>query len=376
MKLTGFLRFMILLTLMSCHSSEKNHDATISKKIDLTYAKRFKIKTYKDYTTIELLGNKNNAEVTATFILYKNKKPTHLQDVYYIKIPVKKIACLSSIYSTMLVKLNAQSHIAAIDNVDYYTNQYIINAVNNHTIIELSREININVEKTLVLNPDLLIAFGMGNPANDIDKKLQQTGIPIAISLDHLEETPLARAEWIKFFGYFLDKEKIADSLFSLTEKKYNNLKLLTKNLKNKRSVLTEIKYGDAWYIPSGKSYMANLLKDAGAIYLLGNPNETGSTPQTFEYVYNAAKNCDVWLNLYNLNFKKELLSYDNRYGLFNAYKKNELYNNNKNQNSKGYSDYWETGIVNPDEVLADMIYILYPQLLQKHQLKYYKKLE
>lgn len=56
--------------------------------------------------------------------------------------------------------------------------------------------------------------------------------------------------------------------------------------------------------------------------------------------------------------------------------KKNELYNNNQNQNIKGYSDYWETGITNPDEVLADIIYILYPYLLSNHTLKYYKKLE
>ena len=56
--------------------------------------------------------------------------------------------------------------------------------------------------------------------------------------------------------------------------------------------------------------------------------------------------------------------------------KKNELYNNNKNQNIKGYSDYWETGITNPDEVLADIIYILYPHLLSNHTLKYYKKVE
>lgn len=364
------------MILSACNASEKKEVKDVSTEIKLTYAKRFKIKNNTEFTTIELLGNKNNNDVTATFILYHNKKPLANKNAYYIKVPVKKIACMSSIYGAMINKLDAQESIVAIDNVDYYTNSFIIDGVNNKSIIELAKGFNVEVEKTVALNPDLFMTFGMGNPSEDADKKLVQAGIPIAISLDHLEETPLARAEWIKFFGCFFNKEKLADSLFLITEKNYNDLKELTKSIEHKRSVLTEIKYGDAWYVPAGKSYMANLLKDAGANYFLGNQTETGSSPQTFEYVYNKAKDCDVWLNLYNLNAKKELISYDERYALFNAYKKNELYNNNKHVNSKGYSDYWETGITNPDEVLADIIFILYPNLLPNHTLMYYKKLE
>lgn len=372
-----FLIYVNLLVFLSCTQSNKQEESASLSEIKLTYAKRFKIKKCSDYTVIELLGNKNNLkEVTATFILYKNKKPTLSNNVFFIKVPVSKIACMSSIYGAMISKLNSEKSIVAIDNVDYYSNKFIQNGVKNKAIVELSRGYQVEVEKTLALNPDLFITFGMGNPAEDADKKLLNAQIPIAISLDHLEETPLARAEWINFFGYFLNKEKQADSLFLITEKKYNDLKKVTNGIHQKRSVITEIKYGDAWYIPSANSYMANLLKDSGANYFLGNKNESGSSPKTFEDVYNQAKNCDVWLNLYNVKTKQELLSYDERYALFNAYKKNEMYNNNKYLNAKGYSDYWEAGIVNPDEVLKDIIYILYPNLLPNHTFRYYKKIE
>lgn len=69
-------------------------------------------------------------------------------------------------------------------------------------------------------------------------------------------------------------------------------------------------------------------------------------------------------------------MSYDSRYALFNAFEKNKLYNNNKVQNTKGYSNYWETGITNPDDILADLIFVFSPKLLPHHQLKYYKKIE
>ncbi len=342
----------------------------------LNYAKRFTIRQDKGFTILQVLGNRDNSEPTATFVLYKNEKPVYKKDTYYIHIPVKKVASMSSVYSLMLMGLNEINSIAAIDNVDYYNNTTIRQKVSEGKIIELSKGPSIEIEKTLALKPDLLLTFGMGDPKTDMDKKLTQAQLPVAISLDHLEETPLARAEWIKFFACFFDKQVLADSLFNVTEKKYNDLKALTKNADHKPSVLTEIKYGDTWYVPSGKSYIANLIADAGGTYFWKDDVKQGSTPLSFETVYSKAKECDVWINLYNLNSKKELLSYDERYGLFKAFKDNRLYNNNKVQNAKGYSNYWETGIMHPDEVLGDLIFILYPKLLQGHTFNYYKKLE
>ncbi len=369
--------FLSLFLISACsHEVETKQQAEVTTTIPLSYAKRFTVKKINDFTVLELFGDKNTNEVTASFVLYKDQKPTYNKEAFYIKTPVKKVACMSSIYTTMLAKMHCEQTIVAIDNVDYYTNAYIQQKVKDNSVIELSRGPQVEIEKTIVLNPDLFLTFGMGNPKKDVDTKLIQANIPIAISLDHLEETPLARAEWIKFFSYFFDKETLADSLFKVTETHYNTLKALTTNLAKKPTVLTEIKYGDAWYIPSGKSYMAHLINDAGGDYFWKDDAKTGSTPLSFEMVYTKAKDCDYWINQYNVNTKKDLASYDERYGLFKAFKDGNLYNNNKVQNSLGYSNYWETGITNPDEVLADLIAIFSPSLIPNHQFIYYKKIE
>lgn len=345
--------------------------------IPLKYAKRFAIKQSKNYTALELFGSKNSNEITSTFILYTGIKPNCGNNVFYVKTPVKKVASMSSVYTTMLLKLDEAKSISAIDNVEYYNNPYIIKQVALGNIIELSKGPAIEVEKTMALKPDMLLTFGMGDPNKDVDKKLLKAGLPVAISLDHLEETPLARTEWIKFFACFFNKQRAADSIFNDIDKKYNLLKNLIKNdtIKNP-IVLTEIKYGDMWYVPSAQSYIANLINDAGGEFFYKEGSQTGSTPLSFETVYSKAKNCDIWLNLYNINSKKELLAYDNRYKLFKAFTNNKLYNNNKVQNKNGYSNYWETGILYPDEVLADLISILHPNMLPKHQFNYYKQIE
>lgn len=370
----SLLFVFILASCTTTNDTKQNSDEAQSVK--LSYAKRFTIKKATNYTVLELLGNRNNAEVTATFVLYTNEKPANFSNAYYIKIPVTKIASMSSIYTTMLEKLNARNSIVAIDNADYYSNEFIQQQVKTNKIVELSKGPKMDIERTLALKPDLMLTFGMGNPKNDIDQKLLNANLPVAITLDHLEETPLARYEWIKFVACFVGKEAMADSLFSTTEKKYNEFKALTKNVTSKPKVLTEIKYGDAWYVPSGKSYMSNLIADAGAEYLWSDNNSTGSTPLTFEAVYAKAKDCDVWINTYNVNSKKELLSYDERYGLFKAFKDGRIYNNNKIQNANGFSNYWETGMTSPDEVLADLIFAFHPDLLPNYSFKFYKKIE
>lgn len=377
MMLKKIILFIPLLLLLSCTSTNEDQQTKNTlTTVPLSYAKRFTIKTSADFTVLELHGNKNDSAITASFVLYKHQKPDYSKEAYYIKTPISRVASMSSIYTTMIAQLKCEDKIIAIDNVDYYNNPFIQEQVKKGSIIELSKGPQIDIEKTIALQPDLFLTFGMGSPKDDVDKKLVQSSMPIAISIDHLEETPLARAEWIKFFAYFFNKESVADSLFQITEKKYTDLKTLAKTNLNKPSVLTEIKYGDAWYIPAGKSFIAHLIEDAGGEYFWKEDTKTGSSAQSFETVYAKAKDCDIWINLYNLNSKKELLSYDERYGLFKACKNNQLYNNNKTQNTLGYSNYWETGITNPDEVLADLIAIFSPTLLPNHEFTFYKKLK
>lgn len=66
----------------------------------------------------------------------------------------------------------------------------------------------------LDLNPDLVVGFSL-NSNNKMFSVIEKLGIPVLLNGDWLEETPLGRAEWVKFFGVLFDKEKMADSIFN-----------------------------------------------------------------------------------------------------------------------------------------------------------------
>jgi iron complex transport system substrate-binding protein len=382
-KLYSLIILFCYALLISCnsekeHSTENRPVVEIKTSSEVKYAKRFSVAKINGYTALYLFGNRKTKDTTAIFILYpgSEKKPNLVKNAFYIATPVDRVAAMGTVYVSMLQKLGLLDKIVAVENVDYYNNEFIINGVKQGKIKELSKGPQINVEQTLVLKPDLIITFGMGNPKMDMSDKILAAGIPAAISLDHLEETPLARAEWIKFVAAFFNKEQLADSIFKVTELNYNRLKTSCDSIKAKPTVFTDIKYGDAWYVPGGDSYISNIITDAGGQYIWKDEKKTGSIPLNFETVFAKAKDADFWINLFMINSKKELLGYEPRYNLFKAYKTGNIYNNNKVSNANSYSIYWEEGICSPDEVLKDLIKIFHPEVLPEHTLKYYKKIE
>lgn len=367
--------------LISCKDPQPSgaHSASVNKETSIKYARRFAIRKEDNFTFVYLFGDRNNYDTTATFIIYPDSvDPSKLPaSGVLIKSPCKKIAALSSIYATLFCELGAENSLAAIDNMDYVNNSVILQKFSEGKLKELAKGPQVDLEQTVVLNPDILFTFGMGEGEKDKDKKLTQTGIPVAISVDHLEESPLARAEWIKFFAVFVNKEKKADSIFAEVEKNYLELKALAEKTSGRPTVFNEIKYSDSWYMPGGKSYVAQLLNDAAANYLWRDDTKAGSLPLSFEQVFAKAKDADFWINLSTLKTKKELLGFETRYAEFKAYKTGNLYNNTKVTNSKGYSIYWETGMIHPDRILSDMIQIFHPELRSqiKQDFYYYEQL-
>ena len=142
--------------------------------------------------------------------------------------------------------------------------------------------------------------------------------------------------------------------------------------------MITGMNSRDAWFVPNGNSYVCRFLKDAGASYYWEKTKATGSLPLNFETVYPVALDADFWLNvsISNVKSRQELQAKDSRYADFKAFKTGKVYGYHLRANDQGANDYWESGAVNPQDVLADLIKILHPELLPDHELIYYKQLK
>ncbi len=243
-----FFFVVIVFLCWACGQETTKQDKNTQNEKKLIYAKCFKIYDFENYQLIKILNQK---QIIGQYVLYKKEKPElNIDNAVFIKIPITKIAALSSIYIGFLNQLNELKKINAIDNSNYIFNQYILEKVKQNNIKEIAINGQINDELTIHLKPDVVFTYFDQANGNSKNQKLTKAEIPVVSLIDHLEDHPLGRAEWIKFFACFFNQEKLADSLFSATEKKYNALKQLAATSKIKPKVLTEHKLNDAWYVP------------------------------------------------------------------------------------------------------------------------------
>lgn len=346
-----------------------------NNETNIKYAHFFDIEHRKGFVLLTVYNDDQKKEINKKYILVKkgDPLPSLLDENEVIRIPISSIACLSSVYVAYVDRLKLHDQLIAVDNMKYINSPSVKKLFENEKLIELGNDEYVDLEKLVKIKPALLFTYF--NTAIVSKNKFEELGIPTAYSLDHLENSPLARAEWIKFMSAFFDKEKEANRIFDSISDLYIALTKKVLNVTYRPSVFSGIKYADAWYVPGGKSYMAQLFIDAGANYLWSSDGHSGSLPLTYEEVYSKALNADYWLNVYNCNSLKDVLKMDNRYQQFNAYKKGTIFNNNNRVNEFGGNDFWESGLLYPDLILADLIHLFHPSIMPKHQLHYYKKL-
>lgn len=370
--LRNCLFFIATALLISCRQSpvvSRPHTGN-------AYAKRFAIQATSQYTLVSLFGKRGSTDTTANFVLYAQDRPAKGHPAgTLVKVPCKKIASLSCIYSEMLSELGASEDIAAIDNIDYVNDSNVLMRYQAGKLMELARTPELDLEKSLALRPDVMFTFGMGNPAEDGHPRLSEAGIPVVVIVDHLEDHPLARAEWIRFFGAFTGRLQRADSIFEAVRTSYLSLKEKGSAVAARPAVFTEIRYGDVWYMPGGKSFVSTLIKDAGGKYLWDDNTDTGSLPLSFEQVYERAVNADYWINIPMMFSLHDLLAADERYAAFRAVREHQVYNYTRHRNRLGYSTYWESGITHPERVLADLQMIFHPGSETPQSFYYYERL-
>jgi iron complex transport system substrate-binding protein len=226
------------------------------------------------------------------------------------------------------------------------------------------------------LKPDAVFAFGVGSDINTQINKLKDLGIPVVLVGEYLEQSPLAKAEWIKFFGAFLAKEEMADSVYNDIQSRYEAIKLSVAKVTSKPSVLTGLPFKDTWWMAGGQSNLAVLINDAGGNFLWRENISKEAFPVSLEEVFLRASKADFWINCGSVNNLNELLAFDLRFSALPAVKKSQVYNNNLHSTPVGGNDYWESGVVHPDLVLKDLVRIFHPELSVNENFSYYKKVE
>ena len=374
-----FTQFLFFIFFMMCAISCKKEPRIVIKSIEpesiIRHAKGFDI---VDDNGIKKLIIKtafqNSTEVSEYEILKKNSTSTSKNKI--IKVPIQRIALTSTTHIPMVELLNKETTIVGFANTKYVSSEKTSALIAVGKIKEIGKESSLNTEVILDLKPEIVIGFSV-SAANKSLTTLQKSGIPVLYNGDWLEETPLGRAEWIKFFGVLFDKEKQADSIFKVIEANYLKAKNSALKATTKPTILSgAIMSKDIWNLPAGNSFVAQFLKESNTNYLWNNSKGKGSLSLSFESVFEKGKDADFWIAPGYFSSKEQLLQSNQIYTEFEAFKNNKIYTPST---KKGKTDgvlYYELAPVRPDLVLKDLIKITHPNLLPNYTLTFFEKMQ
>jgi iron complex transport system substrate-binding protein len=368
------LVFTLLVACSVCHAQMPNH----GKKYPLRYAKNFEIVDFRTHRIVTVRAGSGDSALLYRYALVPRgaSQPDLSEDITIIQVPAEKIVVLETIYVGFLEALNQLETIIGVATADYLVNPIIRKRIQEGIIYEMQTVQTLNVERLLLLEPDLIFISTPSEPTSNTIAQLKRAGLPAIITTEYQEHHPLARAEWIKFIAAFFDATEEANEIFDAIAARYEALLAKVDTIKNRPDVFCGAPYSGVWHMAGGGSYVAQLIRDAGGNYLWNNVNSANAIPLDIERVFLKAADADIWLNPSFYRTRSALFSADPRFRKFHAAQTGEVYNHPKQQTADNGNPIWESGMLHPDDVLADLIKIFHPDRMQDREFVYYEHLK
>lgn len=310
-----------------------------------------------------------------------------------VEVPIRRTIVMTALQLSNFTALQAHDVITGLTGTKNLYDRDILTRVEEGRIQKIGMEGNFDPELILAAQPEVIFISPFKRGGYDA---IKETGITLIPHLGYKELTPLGQAEWVKFVGMFIGREREANDVFEGIASRYNALKArvdsllqgdeasttgdepLTPHLSpltpnNRPTVFSGEMHGGNWYAVGGRNHLAQLFRDAGADYIMHDDN-TGGVNMDYEALYAAAAEADYWriLNSYHGDFSYEALrASEPRNALFRAYRERHVIYCNMRQ-----TPYYEAAPVEPDALLADLVAIFHPALLPGHEPRFYRLLK
>ncbi|CAN1485838.1 FepB ABC-type Fe3+-hydroxamate transport system, periplasmic component [Flavobacteriaceae bacterium] len=368
----------LFFILLGCKQiNEKNSAPFLASANSVKYAKGLEIYKYDGYSVMKITKPWPEATTGFTYILKEKNGiiPDSLKQFTVISVPIQSIVVTSTTHIPSLEMLNVENTLVGFPSTNFISSAKTRKRIDAGKVREVGNNESLNTEILIDMKPDVIVSFGINNSNPTIDN-LQKSGLNVLINGDWTEQSPLGKAEWIKFFGALYGLDAKANALFTTIENNYKNALILTEKTTQKPTVLSGAMFQDQWYVPQGESWVSVFLKDAKSNYLWKETKGFGSLSLPFETILDKAQNATFWIAPGDFSSLKQMSDSNPHYAEFSSFKNKKVYSYAINKGAKGGIVYFELASARPDLVLKDLIKIFHPELLPNYKPFFFQKLE
>lgn len=372
------LLFVAVFALSGCKQNTPETVATTeSAPNSIKYAKGLQLYKYKDFTVVKVTQPWPGAKESFTYVMAKNTAtvPDSLKQYTVLQVPLKSIVVTSTTHIPSLEMLGVENTLVGFPDTKWVSSEKTRALIDSGKVKEAGKNESLNTEVIIDLAPDAVVAFGVDSNNKTLEG-LQRAGLKVLYNSDWTEQSPLGKAEWIKFFGALYGMDDKADTLFTRIEKDYTEAKTLAQKVTQKPTIVAGAMLNDQWYLPQGGSWAAQFMADAGGNYLWADSEGTGSLNLSFETVFEKAQGADFWIGPSQYTSLAEMEKANPHYKEFKAFKNKQVYSFSTKTGKTGGLIYYEMANNHPDLVLMDLTAILHPEQLPGYKLQFFERLK
>ena len=376
--LLPFTLFLFVISIGGCKQNDKTRNARITASTnEIQYAEGLEIYKYQGYSVVKVTRPWPEAKESFTYVLQEKNSiiPDSLKQFSIIPVPIQSIVVTSTTHIPALEMLGVENTLVGFPNTDYISSEKTRKRIDSGNIREVGTNETLNTEVLIDMAPNVIVSFGL-NDSNPTLDNLQKSGLKVLLNGDWAEQSPLGKAEWIKFFGALYGLDSKANTIFSEIEKEYTNTLALAKKASSKPTVLSGAMFQDQWYVPQGESWASLFLKDAQSNYLWADTKGTGSLPLPFEKILEKAQNAEYWIAPGDFSSLKQMTDANPHYKQFKAFQNKNVYSFAGKKGKTGGVLYYELAPNRPDLVLKDLVKIIHPELLVGYDPFFFEKLK
>lgn len=287
--------------------------------------------------------------------------------------PLQHMTLTAGCHAWLLSELDALDCMAVMCDTSYVMAPVVKQWLRTHDVKDGGSSNSPNMEVMLQAQSDAVWISPLSTSNTSL--LTSNANLPVIYCADYMENSPLGRAEWMKFYGRLAGQGQAADSLFQLVATRYDSIAHSnpsnpsnpsnSSNSPLPPSLLPELPYGATWYVPGGRSTSSLLYQDAGYNYPWADDTHAGSLSLSQEAVLAKACDCDVWFFKYmhadgDWTYE-QFIQQNPYYGQFKAAKNGELWGCNT-----ATSDFFDVTPFRPDLLLESMV---------NHDGRWYKKI-
>ncbi len=371
----SFLLLILMLLATSCAGSINHAVAQAdTQPVEFNHAKLISIESADSFHIVRITNPWDTTRLLRSYILIHDsvKQSVDMPGATVVRIPLKRAVVYSTIHTQLLDELGAGNAVKGVADVQYITDSLTLARLRSGEITDCGNHAAPDVERIISTASDgiLLSPYENGGSGG----KLAATGIPLIECADYLEESPLGRAEWIKFFGLLTGRYDAACEIFAAEEARYDSLRASVENVAYRPEVLMDAVYSGVWYVPRRDSTTARYLRDAGASSPFDDMAGTGSAALSPEKVVIKAGESPIWLVRYSQASPmtlEQLRKENNLCQALAAWKNGNVWGANSAD-----EDYFSIIPFHPSVFLEDLIRVIHPEAIDTVSPRFFHKLK